>query len=202
MCEDACSEIPMQERLKFQSYQMLYRNVRNRLCRQTEVLPFDFLTSQHEDSAHYPQRYRRQPMQYICRERIGLDGNSILESRYLVAAGKERVVLLRDPDQALVRGQAFLLVWDGSTFKPHEGNAVDYWQTYIEPVFHESENVLTGGSDSNFGSMAIVRDGFRGLVQSSSKFVQQYHGFLMFVSASFFAKSMNFLDTAALPWLA
>lgn len=145
MEEQACSDNPVLDQIRFQTHQMLYRNVRNRLCRQIEVLSFDFLEGHHDDGAHYLQRYHARPVHYVCRQRIGFIGQCILESHYLVVAGKNHVVALRDPDQARMRKQAFLSVLEGGVFLPYlDGSPTDFWQEHIEPVRMDSSNVLPG----------------------------------------------------------
>lgn len=187
MIEDTFSKITMREKLLHKSYEMLYRNVRNRLCQQAEVLPFDFLESQHEGRAYYLQRYQQQPMQYICRVRYGGTGG-VVESHYLVVAGKEQVAVLREPGQALARKQPFLLVFDGQTFQPYEGNAVEYWQTHIEPAVQESGNVLPGGGKD------IIPGSFLGMMKKGSQSLRHYHGLLMVIYLGFVTKSAGIFD--------
>ncbi len=143
MFEEACGQSSMQEKMRILTYRMLYQNVRNRLCGQEEILSYDFLNGEH-DELIYLQRYKYQPMRYTCRERIGYIGMCILESKYLVVAGGQKVVVLRDPEQAVARQQPFLMVLDGKQFVPHLGCPTEFWQQYIEPVVRETGSVLPG----------------------------------------------------------
>lgn len=171
MIEDSFNKITMRERLQLKSYEMLYRNVRNRLCRQVEVISFDFLLSQHEGGAYYLQQYKSQPRQYICRTHVGGFVNAVVENHYLVVAGQEHVALLREPGQALARKQPFLLVFDGKAFQPQDCNAVDFWQKYIEPTIQERSNVLSGVDDRfNF-----TPSSFPGMIQKNQQSLRQWH---------------------------
>lgn len=143
MFNETSGQSSMQEKMRVLSYRMLYQNVRNRLCKQAEVLPYDFLEGQH-DEAQCLQRYKIQPMQYICRQRVGYIGMLYLESTYLVVAGARKVVALRDPEQAVARQQSFLSILEGQAFRPHLGCPAEYWQTHIEPTAKESGSVLPG----------------------------------------------------------
>lgn len=149
--------VSIQDRMRFAQFEMLYRNVRNRLCKHIEVLTYDFLQTLHEGGAVFVQRYKAMPMQYLCRT-VGY-GGEIIESSYLVVAGGQHVVVLRDPHEAVERGLSFLMVLEGQQFEPHYGSATDYWQTYIEPVVRDTGNVLPG--QDNFvrlGGMLHVKN--------------------------------------------
>lgn len=72
----------------------------------------------------------------------------LLEQNYFVAAGRDKVVALRDPNFAYGPQLTFLSVLEGQAFVPYKGDPTEYWQTHIEPVVNEfGGNVLPGQND-------------------------------------------------------
>jgi hypothetical protein len=152
MFEEACGQSSVQEKMRTLSYRMLYQNVRNRLCREAQILPFDFLGSHHDDGHLFIERYRTNPMLYICRQQIGFIGSCYVESRCVVVARGQRVVALRDPEQAAERQQSFLSVLEEGKFTPYLDCPIEFWNEHIEPTTRKTGNVLPGVHHHRGGS--------------------------------------------------
>lgn len=143
MLDSSDGPISLKEKMKYLSYQTLYENVQNRLCRHEEVSAVDFFTTRHEGSEQFVKKHRDRPTAYRCNSRGAFTGDVIGESTYLVVAGKEKVVLLLSPQDAMVRNLPFLSVFENGFFRPYLGCVSAYWQKHIEPEPPRNANVLS-----------------------------------------------------------
>lgn len=134
----------LQQRMRLPAYQMLRSNVRNRLCRLEETLSQDFFMQRHSGDEDFIAQYRETPMTYHCKTASTLTHTGGEATTYLVIGGKDRVILMLEPANAMCRNLPFLAVLERGQhfFKPVLGSPVEYWQTHIEPSTHRAENVL------------------------------------------------------------
>lgn len=142
-----------QQRIRLPAYQMLYRNVFNRLCKHKEKLSYDFFSRFHEGGKQFIDLHRHRPSAYQCTTSSSFNHAGGVETTYLVVGSADRVVLLLEPEYAIARNLPFLSVFDGHFFRPCLESATAYWQEHMEPVKQMSENVLS----SRLGTGVITR---------------------------------------------
>lgn len=139
----------LQGKMRLLSYRTFYDNVKNRLAPQEEILAFDFLSSQHNNSDLLLRYYQDTPKLYRCLLDTGFGQPVGLGPNYLVAAGSDKVVLLLEPDDAVARGFPFLATLEGNFFQPYYECATTYWQTHVEPSSPQAGSVLSSPFQSN-----------------------------------------------------
>lgn len=149
----------IQGRIRLLTYQTFYGNVRNRLAPVEEILPFDFLNSQHDNNEQFLKYYQDTPKLYRCLLNTGIDQPAGLGPSYLVSASSDKVVLLLEPEDAIAHNFPFLAILEGNFFQPYWGCPTTYWQTHVEPAPPQVENVLSSALYGNgwLGSAPMSR---------------------------------------------